>query len=234
MEIDDPLIEKLKSIVSAAYEEFDLGIAFFEVWKPMAYDEALHQRMGRSYATQGFRIIHTALRRELLFALIRLWDTNKQAVRMTLIKEIIENPQVIDALAEDRAKNMHLQDVVGFVRDDLGAKAGEVSQQIGEYMEGGSKHYLWIKLNHLRHERLAHRQVAEAVPARHTTTDDEIQMFFLDNAKIIETLLSLVKAIAYESQDTRSVYGFYAKEFWKRIGSQEFGSPISSKNAKQS
>src|SRR5579863_10450398 len=98
MEIDDPQIVSLKEHVTAAQQEFDLAVAFHEVWKPMAYDKDLLNRMGTSYATQAFAVVRTALRREMLLAMMRLWDTNKQAIRLTWVRAMIREREVIDAL----------------------------------------------------------------------------------------------------------------------------------------
>src|SRR5207237_9818517 len=57
----------------AADEEFHIALAFHEAWKPSAYDKALHDRIGRSYALYTFRVIAAALGRELLLPLLRLW-----------------------------------------------------------------------------------------------------------------------------------------------------------------
>ena len=51
-----------------------MAIAFHEVWKPAAYDKSLHERMGVSLATNAFHVVQAALRREMLLALMRLWD----------------------------------------------------------------------------------------------------------------------------------------------------------------
>jgi hypothetical protein len=46
MSITDSEITKLKKMVTAAQEEFDMAVAYHEVWKPAAYDADLHSRMG--------------------------------------------------------------------------------------------------------------------------------------------------------------------------------------------
>jgi len=38
MEIDDPKIVALREQVTAAQQEFDMAVAFHEVWKPATYD----------------------------------------------------------------------------------------------------------------------------------------------------------------------------------------------------
>lgn len=56
MEIDDPKIAALREKVTAARQEFDMAVTFHEVWKPAAYDQKLHSRLGKSYAIQAFLI----------------------------------------------------------------------------------------------------------------------------------------------------------------------------------
>ena len=72
MEIDDEKIVALKDMVTAAQQEFDMAVAFHDIWKSAAYDHDLHSRLGKSYATQAFLVTRTALRREVVLALIRL------------------------------------------------------------------------------------------------------------------------------------------------------------------
>ncbi len=106
MEINDPKIVALKQAVTAAQQEYDMAITFHEVWRPAAYDTDLHARMGRSYATHAFLVTRLALRHEMLLALLRIWDTNKQAVRMALIEARLHDKDVIQALAVERARQM--------------------------------------------------------------------------------------------------------------------------------
>lgn len=72
-----------------------MAIMFHEVWKPATYDESLHNRMGVSYATNAFHIVRAALRREMLLALMRLWDKRREAVRMKSAAEILGDKDVI-------------------------------------------------------------------------------------------------------------------------------------------
>ena len=74
MEIDDPEIVALREKVTAAQQEFDMAVTFHEVWKPATYDQDLHSRMGKSYASQAFLVTRTALRREMVLALNRAGD----------------------------------------------------------------------------------------------------------------------------------------------------------------
>jgi AbiU2 len=90
VDITDSEITKLKKMVTAAQEEFDMAVTYHEVWKPAAYDKDLHSRMGQSYASQAFLVMRMALRRETMLALMQLWDRNKQAVRISLIVATIQ------------------------------------------------------------------------------------------------------------------------------------------------
>lgn len=214
-------IANLKQMVTAAKEEFDLAVAFHEVWKPAAYDQELHARLGKSYATQAFHVTRSALRREVILALVRLWDVDKQAqgVRMDAIWRILRDKQVIDALAQERADKMGLNGVLVHVRQDLAGKAAEVLKLIGKYRAEGPRHTVLLNLRTLRNERLAHRQVmpSEATATGASANDDEIEQFYQDNSKLVQLLLSLVNAMAYNPQQTAGVFGFYAKAFWERV-----------------
>jgi hypothetical protein len=59
MNLNNPKIVSLRDSVKAAQQEFDLAVAFHETWKPTAYDEGLHKRMGTSYATNAFNVVRT-------------------------------------------------------------------------------------------------------------------------------------------------------------------------------
>ena len=214
MDITEPKITNLKKMVTAAREEFDMAVTYHEVWKPAAYDKDLHSRMGQSYASQAFLVMRTALRREMVLALIRLWDKNKQALRMSLIVATIREKAVIDALAEDRAKRFDWPGVVDAMRADLQAKADEVIKLTNKYSEGGSHNAVRNNLLRLRHEQLAHRQIAPSTVTGADKFDEEVEEFYQDNAKIIQGLLSLVNAMAYDPLDTAKVYERYAAEFW--------------------
>jgi HEPN superfamily AbiU2-like protein len=90
---------------------------------------------------------------------------------------------------------------------------------IGKYRKEGPCHNVLANLRTLRNERLAHRQTAPspATAPGASATDEEIEEFYQDNSKLVQILLSLVKAMAYDPQDTAGVYGFYAKSFWERF-----------------
>ena len=209
MEIDDPKIVALREKVTAAQQEFDMAVTFHEVWKPAAYDRDLHSRMGKSYATQAFLITRNALRREMVLALMRLWDTNPKSICMKSIEASLRESEVIDALALDRAGRLD-----GAMRDDLGKKADQAILLLKKYMEDGPRHAVLKTLRALRHERLAHRQLAPAAATGANTTDEEIEEFYQDNSKLIQILLGVVNAMAYDPQDTAKVYRFYASHFW--------------------
>jgi hypothetical protein len=57
------------------------------------------------------------------------------------------------------------------MRDDLGKKAAEAVLLLNKYMEGGTHRAVLEKLLALRHERLAHRQLATATATGASATD---------------------------------------------------------------
>jgi AbiU2 len=118
VQIDDPKITKLREMVTAAQQEFEYAIQFPEVWKIAADDSDLHGRMGRSYASQAFLIVRSGIRREMWLALMRLWDRNRQAIRITwVVATLREEKGVVDALAADRVRGNWPGDLEMMTRD---------------------------------------------------------------------------------------------------------------------
>jgi hypothetical protein len=211
MNIEAPEIVKLKAQVEAASQEFGMAIAFHEAWKPAAYDEELHKRMGVSYATNTFKVVRAALRREMLLALMRLWDNDKKAVGMVAIATTIDESVVIRALAADRAARFSLPGVEDQMRQELSRIAGEAKTLIDQYSAGGSHENLFKKLRTLRDKHLVHREVT--APPATEATDKEIEAFYQDNAKLISLLLHLVMATAYDPEDAAGVHRHHAGFF---------------------
>jgi AbiU2 len=214
MKTDDPKITKLQAKVTAAQQEFELAVAFHEIWKPTAYDQDLHGRLGISYATQAFRVIRTALRRELILALLRLWDKDGKAIGMECIAIALGKKEVIDALALARVDQS--SEVFEAIRADLSEKADKAIQLVDKYIkDGGAGNAVYKKLRFLRNERLVHRQVKTKVRAMGATaTDEEIEEFYKDNLKLVHILLGIFNAMAYDPEDAAKVFGFYASHFW--------------------
>lgn len=217
MEIDDRRIIALKQRVTAAQEEFDMAVAFHEIWMPAAYDQELHNRLGTSYATQAFLLTRTALRREMVLALIRVWDTSPRGIRIQSIWHDLRDAELVDALALDRARRLGFEDVYEYMREEFSKSAEAVLALIGKYMDGGVGNNVLETLRALRHERLAHRQLSPTTAPGATASDEEIEDFYQDNSKLIHILLSLVKAMAYDPEDTARVFRHYAAAFWARL-----------------
>ena len=194
-------IVRLKAAVKAAQEEFDMAVVFHEVWKPTAYDKRLHKRMGRSYASHAFRIVRVALRREMLLALMRLWDTHRNTVRIDQISHIAQRADVLKVLAKERAEKFNEIDVERQILIELGQRAEQVAELVAKYSKGGSCFDTLEKLRVLRHKRFAHRLVIDSVDLHESRMDREIELFYLDNSNIVSLLLSLVLATSYDPQE---------------------------------
>lgn len=225
-------IERLKSIVDTAQQEIELAVILHETWRPAAYDAALHARIGTSYAAHAFQIIRLSLRRELLLALTRVWDTNTQAVRMTLISNRLRDRKFFEALVQIRAQRFGDRSIfsLDMMRESLTPQRDQILALINKYSLDGPAFEVLKKLRTLRHQHLAHRQLPSApvpVAASGTlgqqdeevetpvwATDDEIEAFYQDNLEIIRLLLSLVQGVAYDFSGAAGVYKHYAKYFW--------------------
>jgi AbiU2 len=224
MNVNDRKITSLREKVKAAQQEFDWAVVFHEVWKPAAYNDDLHRRMGVSYATNAFHVVRVALRREMLLALMRLWDKSAPNIRMDLdIANPLRNKDIINALAADRASSLATE---GSFRQELSQRAGEAIALISKYSKGGSHYDVRKKLWDLRCEHLAHRQTVASAATGADVADGEIESFYQDNSKLIRLLLSVVEAVAYDPEDAAGVYRFYAKHFWAGVcGEQTEGHP---------
>lgn len=60
----------------------------------------------------------------MLLALIRVWDTNKRAIRVHSVVAALSKKELIDALAADRAARIGLLEVIEDVKDDFQKKIG--------------------------------------------------------------------------------------------------------------
>lgn len=215
MAFDDELTQ-MKDAVAAAQDEIVMAVMFHETWKPTAYDEDLHKRMGNSFATHSFQIVRLSLRREMLLALMRLWDTNRSALRMTAIAEKLRTKEFFDALVTKRADGTGLSSnyVVQSMREALEPKRKAVLKLVRKYSEGGIGYPVFEKLRALRHERLAHRQAIQTSVTRADANDQEIESFYEDNLELVRLLLSLVLATAFDLTEAADVYRHHAKFFW--------------------
>ena len=105
--------------------------------------------MGNSYATNTFNVVRMALRREMVLALMRLWDKPKDTVRLEYIAQVLRDSQIIDVLATDRVPFAEAFDQM---RQDLGQRAGEAIVLIEKYSQGGSHYLVRDALKRTRHE----------------------------------------------------------------------------------
>lgn len=210
-------LKKLRASVRAAEDEALLAVMLHESWKPTAYDEGLHERMGTSFATHTFQIVRMALRREVLMALTRVWDSNKRAVRLTGILEVLRNERCFDALVREHAASLNLEPApVEAMRQALEVKRSKVLDLIRKYMQDGEGEQVMKGLKSLRHERLAHRQLeAPARVSEREATEEQIEMLYQDTLEIVSLLLSLVLGHAFDiATDAAGVYRHHASYFW--------------------
>lgn len=219
-------IGRLIQKAEAAEQEIMMAVMFHETWKPAAYDVDLHRRMGTSYATNSFSIVRRALRREMLLALMRLWDGDDRAVGMQRISGDLRDSHFFEALVARRFENRRPaiqlgssagRSPVGIAdayRATLSERRDEFCALVSKYTKGGESYIVFKKLLILRQVNLAHRQ-AEPTKAEHAdATDAEIEDFYNDNLEIVRLLLSLVLAKAFDLAEACGVYKHHAGFFW--------------------
>ncbi|MBT2791216.1 hypothetical protein [Paraburkholderia strydomiana] len=223
---DDKHISRLVEKVKAAENEIVMAVMFHETWKPAAYDENLHERMGNSYATNSFNVVRQALRRETLLALMRLWDDDHRSVGMQAIAKDLSAPSVFGTLVAHRARmrrpTIQLGPSAGLspttiedaYKDTLNERREEFCALVSKYTQGGDGHATFKKLVRLRNVNLAHRQAMPTKPNHADPDDEEIEAFYNDNLEIVRLLLSLVLGRAFDLKDVSGVYNYHAKFFW--------------------
>jgi hypothetical protein len=217
--------EMLSVKVKAAKQEFDMAVTLHEAWKPTAYDNDLRQRMGVSYATNTFKVIRVALRREMLLALMRLWDNDSRSIGMERIGETVRDSQTVAHLAANRAARIGLPEAQGNIQKELDKYARVVALLVDKYSKNGSQYSVRKRLQTLRNERLAHRQTQSAADGA-DATDSEIEEFYQDNSKLVGLLLHLVEATAYEPAELADVYRHHSAHFWVGVrGENTAGHP---------
>lgn len=238
MSDEAPKITRLKSDVHAMEQEIGLAIMFHETWKPVAYDEELHRRMGTSYATHSFSIVGTALRREMLLALLRIWDSDCRTIGIPSVMKTLNEPDFFDTLCSYRAGRLSLTRIsltpeLGLsggwndsVKKSLSECLAEIDELFRKYSKGGSHYGLVKNLLIMRSVSLAHRQGLPKEPERATATDEEIELFYQDNLEIVRLLLSLVLGKAFSLTEAAEIYQHYAGLFWAGArGEQTEGHP---------
>jgi hypothetical protein len=105
--------------------------------------------------------------------------------------------------------------VADLMRETLGPKRDAIVALVRKYSDGGSGFAVLEKLRALRHERLAHRQIEPTSVNGTDPTDLEIEYFYEDNLELVQLLLSLVRATAFDLSEAAGVYRHHAKFFWE-------------------
>lgn len=234
-------LASLKAKVDAVLQEIDLAIAFHETWRPMVEDTNLHQRIGTSFAANSFSVIRTALRRELLLALVRVWDKDARAVNMVTIANILEDQIIAEALADEVVVDIRFPSIEwrwllehhggnekaareagkagsSFLARDL--RAGVHSQIqaaltiIRDYDGSGSSCSVLEAVRTMRHEHLAYHQLIKTDVTTLDEFDNQIEAFYQDMLKLTEALFAAVKHVSLDLSHTAKTHTMYAALFW--------------------
>jgi hypothetical protein len=213
-------LRRAKLLVAAAEDEMLLAVMFHETWKPTAYDGDLRDRIGGSYAAHTFEIIRLALRREVVMALMRLWDDHRQALKINSIVDILQSGECFDALMRERVS------VLGVPEEDADAiremelrQRDEMVTLVRKHTHSNDPSPLLDRLRTIRHEQLAHRQAEQPTdPADLLATDEEVEELYQDTRKIINYMaLLLLGRSFYLALDSGRSYRESAQYFWESV-----------------
>lgn len=210
-------LENLKHMVDASKQEMEMAVQFYEVWKPAAYDDSLHDSLEFTRSAQAFLVIRSALRREFILSLFRCWDRNKKAIRMTWISNLITETSVINVLSRKKTMLMGDEDFEYYVDKTFSSHAEKIIDIINKYQQGGDGHETMKNLTHVRDQKLAHKQIKDVDLINKNITDQEIEEFYNDNLELISVLLSLVNNQCYDFNDVSHVFGVYSSNFWSNV-----------------
>jgi hypothetical protein len=234
-------IDDFKALILAAHDELHAAIEYHEAWRPSAYDPDLHQRLNGTFAANTFLIVRQALRRELLMSLMRMWDSDDRAIRMTKIRDELKDKTILDALdAEVQRGVLGIEQIIYEPEDapeeekaialaaalasqrryaqqlagEMRASAKEARQIINYYQDGKGK-ALREQMARLRHQHLAHRQYVNTAPA--TIDDDAVEVFYKDMMHLVHLLTNAVRGMDCRHDAIADIQAKNAKLFWNGV-----------------
>ncbi|HDR9275780.1 hypothetical protein VI03_10130 [Burkholderia vietnamiensis] len=211
---------RAKLLVVAAEEEMLLAIMFHETWKPTAYDGDLRARIGGSYAAHTFEIIRLALRREVVMALMRLWDDHRQALKLNSIVDVLQSAECFDGLMRERIAAVGAtEEEADTLRDTHRKFRDDMVALVRKHTHSNDPSPLLDRLRTIRHERLAHRQAEQPTdPAGLLATDEEVEDLYQDSRRIINYMaLLLLGRSFYLALDSGRPYRESARYFWESV-----------------
>jgi hypothetical protein len=151
-----------------------------------------------------------------------LWDSRKDALRVDDIVDRVCKEETIAALVAGRTASKtdsslarHMRTLIRAV---ITSNSQEAKQIIGRWRPGGVNAALFSQLKTLRSEVLAHRSKQPTGPGAVTPQDADVEAFYADNIRLVQLLSSIVKAVAYNPNDTASIFQHHAEAFWSRVG----------------
>lgn len=208
-------LTQFKMMVSICEEQAVMATMFHETWSPTVKDAELSARMGTSFARQTFHIVGWALRRELILALMRIWDRRTDTPNMKRICQWLGEEAKYELLLQERARRISSRpnSIMHLLRESLNPARQRISASIAQYMDGGEKFAAIERLRVVRNKRLAHRDLETPLDAV-DPTDDQVVQLYVDTLDLVTDLLHLVNGTAFDLSETAGVYAHHAGFFW--------------------
>jgi hypothetical protein len=171
--------------------------------------------MGTSFATNAFRVVRTALRRELLMGVTRMWDKAGGAVDMRKAATLLKPQDVQVEIAKKRSRSPHsvgYLELMGAIQEE----STKISAVVAKYAIHGSHAAKLAALHQVRDERLAHRQKAPSTTFTEVD-DDALEEFYQDTAIIMESLMHATFGCADSPSGLDEVFTHHARLFWEPV-----------------
>jgi hypothetical protein len=207
------------------------------------YSPALSAQIPRSYAANAFNLFQAAMHKFEIVRLCALWDTVELDKENTpTVVELIDHPDVIEALAQETAAQwhgggggsivnpssdpeLHASEVAAWQRinKDFGRKqAQKARKQLRKAIDDSRSILASPKrasIMNLRDKRLAHslsqtRREQRAGPIAPMNHGDERDMLHA-SLPIVEALYCWVCGTSFSLEDSRSIHQKNAKALWE-------------------
>ena len=211
----EEIIAELRHRLDLTWQDLMTAVACFEIFRVAARDKTLLDRLGKSFSTGAFNAIRNSLYREVVLALMRIWDKSpKNNLRM---EEIILNLTRSEVVASIKRRRREAFGDMGHNADAAEAQVEREIRQI-KFIQNrimrGSLRNAFKALEKHRNEFLAHSTLgrSSASEIRDVVYGDE--RYLLRWSAILSKKLNLLLDLHTSPRSDFRDFKIAAKCFW--------------------
>ncbi|WP_140411197.1 hypothetical protein [Chromobacterium violaceum] len=212
-------IEELKKRNERMQEELEQTIAFYEVWKSFVNASEVKTAMeNHGRAILAFNVVQTALLREVVIGLTKIWDKSKGTIKMAKFKEELRNGELVDCIAKLRLGRIDTVDGQGLrklmgphmnaVEMGIRAKICEVVSGVEAYEDGNEGK----ELKKIRDGFIAHRNMA--CEFAQLSDVGILKKCIEETVAIAKNIESVLNRVSFDFSTTAYKYEDAANDFW--------------------